>query len=211
MPSLNKKKDESVDFFEKEAAMYGAAGNLASNVAATGSASAKVRQAEWQGVLQWDDANHQAKAKKDTDWSIAAQLKHLGMAELQEWMEGKSEGGYDTIKCKMCEAVCTPEHLEGAKHKRKMQWHTPAQAAAPCTSEGYYCPPVSPGGAAAEPTIESVMREWGVPIKTNPLPKHYVVKNGGPYCMLCNAVCTAEHVEGKNHKKKVSWEPEGSW
>ena len=72
------------DFFEKEAAMYGAAGNLASNVEATGSASAKGRQAEWQGVLQWDDANHESKSKKEMDWSVPAQLQGLGMAELQD-------------------------------------------------------------------------------------------------------------------------------
>ena len=108
MPRSKKKTGSNApDFFTREEAQYGAAGNLASvHGGAQGTASAKLRSAEWSGEQKWDNANHPKTAKKSysaDDWSAEAQLKELGFTEAPWWCEVVRDAvNGDTIKCMVC-------------------------------------------------------------------------------------------------------------
>jgi len=218
MPRARKKEPGSESFFEKEERQFGAAGNLASTTGqASGSASATVRQAEWTGQFQWDNANHPAKAAKaEQDWLAETQLRELGFDpdDAPDWIEIKRdpEAG-DTLKCTLCNAVITAEHLVSTKHTKRIGYCVPAPA--PVAATGY--PATFPAPAPpSELTIEEAFREWGIRIQSLPIPSYYVVKDDGwggkgPWCTLCKQCCTAEHVLGKNHRKKIQWEEPGSW
>ena len=118
------KEAEGDSFFEREERQYGRAGNLASLSEANCSASSKLRQAEWTGQLAWTDKNHPS-AKAACDWSVEAQLKYMNLDKLEPWMEVKRSADGDEIRCTLCNARCTPEHLTGARHMKKLAWLTP--------------------------------------------------------------------------------------
>jgi len=215
-------QEPSESFFEKEERLYGAAGNLASTTGqAGGTASAKVRQAEWSGQLAWNNANHPSKPKAEHDWSAEGQLAYLGFTDnVPDWIQIKRDAANgDTLTCTLCSTIVTAEHLTSKKHMKQISYLcVPAPAAtapgavAATAPSGY----PSPAAPRAEMTIEQAFKEWGIPIIMPPIPSYYILKDDGwggksPYCTLCRQCCTAEHITGKNHKKKLQWEQPGSW
>jgi hypothetical protein len=138
MPRHNKKKaaTNAPDFFTREEEAWGRAGNLATtHGGAHGTASAKLRQAEWSGEHAWSAANHPKSAKQSSwsagDWSAEAQLKDLGFKEVPYWciITRDAENG-DTMNCMICPKgkQVTQEHLESKTHKERLEWYPTKEA-----------------------------------------------------------------------------------